>query len=165
MPLAVTYATYADVVTNALPYIASGTNVSSAFVAAYIGRNQAKVDGALARRYTVPFGANSVPPLVNVITTELACYDLVAKSELASQGAPDSPWPDRWKEAMDLLEQLANGDMLLVMSGGGVIPQTTTQAATWSSTSAYQPTFSELDPALSVVDPNKLTDESDARNF
>lgn len=150
------YSTRALVLRNLPTAVQSSTSlVSSATVLTMLNRADAIINGKLAAAYSVPV---SNCPLLETIATDLACYGLLRRSFTGEQKNA-SDWPAKYKESMELLDDIAQGGMTLVTSAGTAIARSS--SAVWSSSQNYLPTFHEGDDHF--VDPDKLIDLEDER--
>lgn len=160
----VTTATYTDIqrIYNALPNIGSATNVSSTQLAQYAGDVEAKINVKLAKKYSIPFA--SVPPVLCGIATDLAVHKTLLRM-FSAEALADSEWPDKWKEANELLDELASGELTLLDASNNVIAGRTDVSVISSNTDGYLPTFTELDSTEQIVDRDKLDDLRSDRNI
>jgi phage gp36-like protein len=142
--------------------IGSLTTVTSANIANYGGLAEAHINGVLAKAYTLPFTGDI--PILTAISTNMTTYYVLRR--LYTQQEPnESDWVENYKTlAMDMLAPIADGTTVLVDSAGTQLAQNSNSEA-WSNTSGYIPTMFEGDPTAMVVDPNKLDDEDDRRDF
>lgn len=148
--------TNVDTVLATLPAVGSMTSIVSADVAMHAGKAQSLVDAKLASRYTVPF--SDVPPLVQTITTDIAAYELMTKRVFTGTRNYDEKLVEPFKMAFELLDAIAEGDVILTTASGTVVDPTTAQAQFWSSTESYFPTMHEGAIEESIIDPDKLDD-------
>lgn len=162
MPLPITI-TSVGAILEAQPVLASASMVTSAQLALHLGQAEAKVWAKASLRYDVPI--SPVPPMLQSICLDLAIYAVLVKQAILANTLEDSPWPDRYKEALDELEEVANGNMPLLTSSGAVIAPSENPAsyAFGFPNTAYDPTFTELDPEYNRPDPDKLQDLLDER--
>ena len=161
MPLAYTTV---DRMLAAFPRIGEVAQITSGHRATYAGDAEALVNAWVAQRYTVPVGGN--PPLLAVLSTDLAVYRTLALRIFTSERMNDSPWPARYKESLGLLEKIADGSVPLVTSSGDVIGESAITGEVWSSKMGYLPTMHEGQLEGQTVDPWKVQNEEDARgNF
>lgn len=145
MTLPCSYSTVAKVL-DTFPMIGSVTAITSAHVAGAIGAEQAFVDGKMAGRYATPF--SPVPPLLETIVTDLACYRLLTQRVFTQERMNESAWPDAFKRGMALLDALSAGSMSLVSGSGTVIGESAAaqiSGEVWSSTQTTSPTFGQGD--------------------
>ena len=70
----------------------------------------------------------------------------------------NSVWPDRFKEANQSLQDIADGETPLLSGSGTTIDASASDAAFYSSTMNYQHTMTEDKPEHSYVDEEKLND-------
>lgn len=164
--LPVSYTTVDDVFT-ALPAIGSVSNVTSGVVATTAGRVEAKMNGKLAKAYALPITVDSGMsiPLLNAISTDLTCYELMAKFVFVQGMAKKSEWPDRFKEAMELLDDIVDGAIPLMNSSMEVIDASAgASSVPWSSSEDYYPTMNEDSFINHAIDEDKLDDVEDDRD-
>lgn len=150
-------------VTTVNASVGSVTTINSAVIYAFAGHAEALIDAKLARLYAVPVPGS--PPLLESIACDLTLYRLFTRRMLSGESANDSPWPDRYKEAMELLDQIASGELTLVNSGG--VPIEATPGASglpYSNTMNYSPTFSEDAMENQYVSPDKIEDIQNVRD-
>ncbi len=157
------YADLSDVLVRYRPVssmIGSGAydTTSSEVASIYIAQTEAYIDARLGQRFVVPFDA-PVNPIITQIAADLAIFFLLAEK---MPSVPD--FMDRRRQrADDLLEQLANGSLIiasatLVASGG--------DSFAWSSNMGRTPVFSSvLKPLDQRVDPNRVEDDLRARGY
>lgn len=150
-----TYATYIEVI-NTLPAIGSISNVTTAVVNTVIDRAESIINAKISRLYTVP--VVPTPPLLTTISCDLTIYRLMTRRLFSGEQQNRSEWPDRYKEAMELLDQIADGSLQLVDSGGVLVSQAAGGDVAWSNTQGYQPTFAEDGDMASIIDEDKLDD-------
>ncbi len=152
--LPVSYTTV-ELVKETLPKIKEVSNLSSGQIAMFAGRAQARVNGMIVRKYTLPFTAE-VPELED-ITTVIAIYNILAQN-LGKDLSEDSQWPDLFKDALSRLEDIGKGTVKLVTTSGDLIGARTDLAEIWSNNQTYNPTFHEGSDLDSFVDPDKIAD-------
>lgn len=147
-------------VNSLFPPISSVTNLTSAVVARFIDDTEAEVNARIAKRYTVP--VTPTCPLLVALTERETIYRIVTQRALiqfppAQQGRHTLQIQHDGDQK--LLERIAEGEMILVASGGGKISPDTSQIQVFSSTQNYNPTFADgLPPEESVLDTDKSTD-------
>lgn len=145
--------------TQTLPAVGSVTTINSAVMAAFIGDADAVIDSKLANVYTLPLSGTY--PLLAMISTDIALYRLMTRRVLTEAQGKESSWPSRYKEAMDLLDKLASGDIPLVSGSGEVLEAAEDGGGVIvSTTENYSPTFSELDSLDQSISEVKLDDLS-----
>lgn len=149
------YSTVPDVF-RVLPSVGSLTTVNSDTIVAFINEADAVINARLGKLYTVPV---SDCPVVTVISTEIAAYRMLTRRILTQEQVKNSVWPDRFKEALEMLKEIASGDLPLVTSSGALIEATGLGGGeAWSNTQDYVPTFAEDGFAASGIDEDKLED-------
>ena len=137
-----------------LPGVSSSTNATSAQLAVFAERAESVMNAKLAKRYALPFVV--APPVLQTIATELAVYNFLTRRVFTQEKQNRSEWPDRYKEAMDLLDEIVSGEFPLIDAAGVVIGATTSQIQIWSNTMWFRPTMTEDDAESQFVDPDKL---------
>lgn len=148
------YATITEVV-NTLPQVGSISTITSLQIFTATVRADSVINAMLSRRYTVPITPS--PPLLTTICCDLTLYRLMRRF-FSGEQQNDSEWPDRYKEAMELLEKLADGEIQLVDSGGTIVVPSAGSDIAWSNTQGYTPTFGEDGDLMSIIDEDKLDD-------
>lgn len=145
-----------------LPGISSSTNATSAQLAVFAERAESVMNAKLARLYTIPF-ASPPPKVLETIATELAVYSFLTRRVFTQEKQNNSAWPDRYREAMELLDEIVAGEVPLITASGAVIPSTTAQQQIWSNTMTFHPTITEDDEVHQFVDDDKVRDIRDDR--
>ncbi len=143
--------------TSVLPMVGSITDLRSADIADQFALPvESQINGALAQLYSVPL--SPVPDVIRGIADDLTLYRILTRRVFTQQQLKNSTWPDRFKEAKDLLDAIAKGAVLLVTSGGVVIDADSGRAAASSDKTNYNPTFTEDDPTTWLPDSSKIDD-------
>lgn len=143
------------------PAVNSIAAITSAAMVHYIDRVEGLINAKLSKRYTIPLSNNI--PLLSMIATDLAIYEIVAKRGLTKTSDTENDWPSRFKEANSLLDDIANGNISLATSSGDII-SLSTASIPYSNTMDYVPTFGEDDFEQSMQDQDKLDDIADDRD-
>lgn len=153
MTLPASYCTVADIF-SVVPGIGSDSRVTSDFVALEIGKTQARINVALAPRYSVPF--SSAPPIIQAIATDLTAKAILEKTIFATNRQADDKLITGFEWAADLLASISSGTATLVDSAGSAVTERSTTNVIWSSTQDYLPTMHEGEWGDMVQDPDKL---------
>lgn len=153
MPLPITI-TSVGAILLAQPLMQSASAITSAQLALHLGQAEALVWGYTAKRYSTPI--TPVPPLLESICIDLAVYGVLVKQAILANSLEGSPWPDRYKEAMELLKDISNGAVPLVTSSGAAIVQGGNNITTGFSAPKYQPIFTDLGFEYAKIDPDKI---------
>lgn len=153
MPLPITITSVGAVLT-AQPLIASASAVTSAQIALHLAQAEAYVWGYTAKRYVTPI--TPTPPMLESICLDLAVYGVLVKQAILANSLEESPWPDRYKEAMDMLKEIGSGAMPLTSSSGELISQNGGNYTSGFSSPKYDPTFTELPSEYAYPDPDKI---------
>lgn len=128
----------------------------------HIVRVEAIINAKLSKRYSVPFGVNSVPPIISAIATDLASMRVLRATGI---GDPDIETAmKQFGEAKELLDSIASGETTMVNSSGGIIGQVTTTLNAESNTQDYKPIFDMTNESSWEVDPDLIDAENDARD-
>jgi len=147
-----------------LPAISSITQITSAQLAWYAGQAESFINAKISKHYALPFATDV--PLLTTISTDLALYNLLVKRLFTAERMNKSEWPDRYKEAMAMLDDIASGKIVLIDSSGSVIGARNDIAEMWTNTMRYVPTFHDGAWEDMVTDPSKLDDiDSDRSTF
>ncbi len=146
------------------PMIGSVTTLtSSQILTAFAEPAEARMNAVLARNYTVP--VDGTVPILQSLADDISVYFILAKRIFPAQRLKDSAWPDRFKEALTVLDDIGSGKTILVNSAGTLIGARTDIADVKSNTSGYQSTFHEGADVDQVQDPDKIDDLLDARDL
>jgi phage gp36-like protein len=142
-------------VLSAMPAIGSVTNITSAVIAQYIGASDALINAKISRQYSVPVVGDV--PLLQSLSLDITLYNMLAKRIYVGEQLSKSPWPDRYKEALGILDEIAEGTLQLIGSSGSILePSLESTGQVWSSTEDTLPTMTEDDMTLSFVDTYKI---------
>ena len=151
------YYTSVDRAYNVVPAIGSVSNLTSAMLCdAFAVPAEAIMNAKLAKLYSVPI--TPAPPVLSAIADDIFLYRVLTRRVFNQQQLKDSAWPDRFKEALDLLSDILTLQMPLITDVGSVIPITTDFAQVVSNNSNYDQTFTEADPYFWVQDLQKIDD-------
>ena len=148
-----------------VPMVGSVDDLTSAqIVSGFISPAEGEINARLSRRYTVPITGST--PILEGIADDLATYRILSRRVFTQDQLKDSVWPLRFKEAQDLLKEIADGTIELVDSGGAVIAQRTDIAQAATNNMNYNPTFHEGGSWLDQIkDPDKVDDLLDERDL
>ena len=163
LTLPVSY-TNVETIYETLPQLKNqATNITSAEIALQAGQAQAYVNARLAGSYDLPFSVDV--PVLTEIVTDLTIYRLLVKRIFTSTNLEDSPWPDRYKEAIEFLDSIVAGETPLLTTSLSVVAVSTTRNEAWSSTQDYNPIYFEGgEPTDFNVDPDRAEDNFDDRS-
>lgn len=150
---------------NAVPMIGSVDDLTSAqLVSGFINPTEGEINARLSRRYTVPITGST--PVLEGIADDLTLYRVLSRRIFTQDQLKDSVWPNRFKEALDLLKEIASGQIEIVNSAGAVIAQRTDVAQAATNNIGYLPTFHEGGSWLDQIkDPDKVDDLLDERDL
>ncbi len=144
-----------------VPSVGSVTSITSADIALFIRNAESIVNAKISKSYAVPI--SPAPPLLETISTDISLYRLLALRMFTQAQMNESVWPDKFKESMETLDDIAAGKTALVNRAGTLVDAAVGETAFRSSTLDYDQTMTEDNPVLSVIDPEKLTDVRGAR--
>lgn len=156
--------TTVDNIVRGYPAVGSITSMSSEAIATlFVVPVESLINAKLSKLYAVPVSGS--PPLLEMIARDIAMYRILSRRMYPQERASKSDWPDRFKESMDILDQIASGEVPLLTASGTAIGQlTTTGAVPWSNTYTYTPTFlDDGDEIGAVIDTDKQDDSSATR--
>ncbi len=157
--------TSVDRVYDLEPLIGSLSDLTSAQVlSVFIDAAEAEMNARLARRYTVPVPGTI--PLLQAIADDISVYRALSRRLFTQDQLKDSIWPDRFKESLETLDELASGKVLLVDDSGAVVSTLGTVASAKTNVEAFLPTFHEGGTWLDQVkDPDKVDELLDERDL
>jgi len=158
----VSYSTVSEVLTT-LPMIGSVSNITSAHLATYLGKAQAEINTKLSRLYSIPFTVEV--PILQTLATDMAVYFVLAQRIFTQEKQNKSEWPEKYKRAIEILDDIADGKIMLIDSTGAVIEGRGDIAEVFSNTMDYVPTMAEIDITDESVDKDKIDDEIDRRGL
>ena len=158
--MGVTYTTVPRVF-DTLPNLKQDTELSSAHVVIFIEDAEAVMNAKLRANYEVPITGEV--PLLTTIATDCSIYRILSRRIFTKERLAERPWPDRYKECEQLLDDLADGATTLVDSAGAIISSSTTAARIQSNTSGNHQTFWEGGDFEQNQDADKITDERNRR--
>lgn len=149
--------TSASLVQQTFQAVGSMTTITSGIIALNAGDAEAFINAKLAKSYALPLA--TTPPILQSLATDLTIYYLITRRNLwTAEQVKQSTWPDRYKSIMEMLEQIASGQLPLVDGSGDLLEQNTSNAPIISTTSGYIPTFNEDQPSEWSQDSNKMDD-------
>jgi phage gp36-like protein len=147
-----------------LPDIGSITTLTSAHIATFAGQGEALINAKIGKSYSLPF--TSEIPLLQNLSTDIGLYYLLSRRIYGPERLNASPWPDRYKEALTILDDVAEGKIPLVDSSGSIVGARTDLAKIFSTTMNNEPTFFEGGTwADQIIDKDKIQDELDKRDL
>ena len=126
----------------------------------HAGRAEALINAKIAKRYSIPISGQI--PLLETLATDLAIYNVLTSRIVIKA---EHPWFQRYKNSLDILDQIADGKLALIDSAGNIQTGREDVTELTSSTRGYAPTFWEGPDTLQIQDEDKMEDESDARDI
>lgn len=147
------------------PLIGSMTTLSSAQTFTFCEDAEALVNAKIAPNYTIPATGSGVPPLLQSLATNIAVYYVLARRVFTQERLRDSGWPDRFKEAIDTLDEISTGKLKLVDTAGTLLGTRSDVHDVWSNKKDYRPTFDEHGDYDQIIDEDKIDDLEDDRGI
>lgn len=144
----------------------AGYTETSALIASHVARADTVINAKIAKRYDVS-GFNttgSVPPMLKTISEDMASY-YSYRSLYSSDNQNFNEWTDKFKEAMELLDEIRDGDIDLVNTTGSVIQERTsaTLDKIIANNENHQTFFDIDDPLDWDFDEDRKDEVKDAR--
>jgi len=146
------YTTVSNVLLT-VPAIGSMSNMTSSAIATFIGYSDAEINARLSGSYTVP--VSGTVPVLEVISTDMTVERILSRRAFTGEKANRSDWVDRFKQARELLDTIAQGKTSLLYEDGSRVSEAA-NSGPWSSTTGYTPTFDVDAMDNSVVDPARI---------
>ena len=137
----------------------SGHTETADIIDQHVARADNIINGKIAARYDVSSFAASVPPMLKTIAEDITCF-FTYRSLLSGDNANHSEWTDKFTDAMDLLDQIRDGNIELVNSSLAVIDERTTSHddMVTSTHEDYTSVFDLDGPLDWKVDPDLIDD-------
>lgn len=146
-----------------LPDLGSVTTLSSLQLATFAGQGEALINAKISPMYSLPMTVEV--PILQAIATDIAIYNVLTRRLFTSKQLETSPWPDRYKESLSILDKIADGTIPLVTASGAVLGGRTDQAEVYSTTKDSVPTFWEGPTEDHIQDADKIESEADRRGI
>ena len=159
MSLVVSY-TSANLMIQTLPEINSISTLNASLMLHHAGRAEAFINAKIAKRYSIPIQGQV--PLLETLATDLAIYNVLTSRIVIKE---EHPWFQRYKNSLDVLDQIADGKLSLIDITGAVLAGRSDVMECWSNTKDYNPTFWEGPDTLQIQDSDKIDDEADKRDI
>lgn len=162
------YATNTTVVLNYPGFpqttTSAGWTATLSIIDGNISRADNLINAKLAQRYDVSSFATSVPPLVKSLSEDISTY-YTLRAEFSGDNKNVNEWAEKFKDSIDILNEIRDGTIDLVDSSGNVVDERSTSVESMisSNTKDYAPTFGEDGDLNQSVDSTKLDDLEDAR--
>lgn len=144
----------------------NGYTETVALIDPHITRADNIINGKIAQRYSIS-GFNtsgSVPPMLKTLSEDIASY-FTYRSLYSSDNQNFNEWTDKFKMAVEMLDQIRESELDLVNSTGAIIPDRTTATIDKiiSTTEDYQPFFDIDEPTDWKNDEDREDEVKDAR--
>ena len=133
----------------------SGHSQTVQLIEKHVNRADSIINSKCARRYSVPF--DPVPSLIRSCSEEITAW-FVYRSEFGQSNRRVSKHEYEYRDAMDWLDSIFNGELSLVDTSGSLVNEmsTTSQSLVDSNNIDYQSFFDEDDVFKWKVDSDKL---------
>lgn len=155
--------TSVDHIQDILPMIGSVTTLTSTQIFKFAAAAESLINAKISKNYAIPITQDV--PVLQSLATDISIYYILTKRLFTSQQLEDSPWPDRYKEAMKTIDEIADGKTLLLNSSGTLIGARTDVAEVYSTSMNRIPTFWEGPMEDQIQDIEKIEDEANRRNI
>lgn len=139
-----------------------GTLTSSAILT-NASAAESVINARISQRYSIPI--SGVVPVLETLATDMAIYRILTGRTIIDE---EHPWFQRFKDAKNTLDDIADGKMSLLTNSGDVVPERADEASgmgVWSNTKDYHPTHWEGPWTLQEPDEDKIDDEADDRDI
>lgn len=147
------------------PLVGSLSDLTSAqLLSVFIDAAEAEMNARLSRRYTIP--VPGTVPLLQAIADDISVYRVLSRRAFTQDQLKDSVWPDRFKESLNTLGEVASGKILLVDDTGAIVATLGNVASAKTNMDSFKQTFHEGGSWLDQVkDPDKVDDLLDERDL
>jgi len=146
---------------------AQGWTQNQARIDSHISRADNLINAKIGNRYDVSEfdTSGSVPPLCKTLSEDIASW-FTYRSEFSGDNQNDNEWTDKFKMAIEMLDQIRDGEMDLLNTAGSLIEERATNVFDLidSNTKNYTPFFDEDGPTEWKVDDDKLDSIEDDRS-
>lgn len=146
-----------------LPEIGSNSTITSQHLLTFAGMAESLINAKISRQYALPLTVDV--PILQTIATDLAIYNTLTGRLYTAERMKSSAWPERYKQAMDILKEISNGTLQLLDSSGSIVAARTDINEVWSDKMDYIPTFHEGNITDSIQDEDKIDNELDRRDL
>lgn len=116
------------------------------------------INAKIGSRYTIPF--TTTPPIIETIATDLSAY-YTMRALFTNDSQNKSEWVASYKEAMKMLDDIADGKIPVVDISGNELAYKVQSLQ--SSNEDYHPIFDIDNIDNSVIDDNLITEIQDAK--
>lgn len=129
----------------------------------HISRADNLINSKIAKRYDVPF--TTTPPIIKTLSEDITSY-FTYRSVFSGDNQNDNQWTDKFKDAVEILDQIRDGKMDLIDTSGSLVPERSTTASTIvdSNTRQYAPFFNVDTSTSWEHDPDLLDEVEDDRS-
>jgi len=128
-----------------------------------IENTEGYINSVLAKRYDMSdLTTTSIPPLLRMLTENLAIYEVLKKTGYRANERNE--FLDDFKNAKDLLMQIAEGDIDLAYTDGSVVPVSSSEISKMKSTTEDYHAITNLDNEVNwKVDDDQLDEIENER--
>jgi hypothetical protein len=142
-------------VRNQIRFMGSVSNVASGTIDQFIVENESVIDAKLSNLYAVPFGVNSVPPVIQTIATKVSAITLFDHIGIEERDTKQLHI-ERLEKFWELLGKIADGSLTIVDSSGTEVSQSTANINILSTNKDFKPVFDMRDAEDWRVDPDLI---------
>lgn len=143
-----------------LAEIGSISTMNSSTTLHHASMAESLINAKLAKKYTLPFTSHI--PILETLATDLAIYNVLTSRITIKT---DHPWFQRYKGALNIIDQIVKGDINLLTSTGVVVAERSDVGEVWSNKENYLPTFHEGSQEDQIQDADKIQDGLDERGL
>jgi phage gp36-like protein len=133
----------------------------------HVGRADTLINSKIARRYDITGydTTGAVPPLLRTLSEDIASY-FSFRAWFGQDNQNVNDWTDKFNDAVNILDEVRDGNIDLVNTAGSMIPEITSSTSEYidSNTVDYQASFDEDDSLDWKTDSNKLDSIKDGRD-
>lgn len=155
--------TNASLVQAVFTSLGSISTLTDSVILLHAGQAEAYINAKIAKKYTLPFTQHI--PILETLATDLAIYNILTTRISLRTEAGTHPWFQRFKQAMDTLNEIVDGTMVLVGTDSVIMPLRSDNTEAYSNTMDYNPTTFEGPLELQHLDPSKLESSLDVRGM
>jgi len=144
-----------------LAEVGSISTMTDSVLLLHAGAAEARINAKISKRYALPFTQEI--PLLETLSTDMAIYRVLTGRIIINH---EHPWFARYRDAVKVLNEIADGSLPLLDSTGSVLEgRSDNSMEVWSNTKGYQPTHWEGDWSHHNTDQDKLDAEANKRNI
>ncbi|GAF78649.1 unnamed protein product [marine sediment metagenome] len=128
----------------------SGYTATVALVDRHLTRAENLVNGTIGVRYEVPFSQGACPPMLTTIVEDIVSY-YTLRSFFSKDNQNENDYTDEFKDAVEQLKAIRDGDVSLVSTTGSLTPE--------------RPVTEDLDLSSNVTDKQSFFDKDEPTSW